>query len=185
MKQLSTVKLKTKRLKLRCFTLGDAEKIYHNWGTDVEVNKYMSWKLHETIEDSKIQLEKIIENYARDDYYRWAIVLSDSDELIGSIWANFIDEPACVNIAFLLSKKFWGQGYTTEAFREILKFFFEEIGVNRVEAMYHPDNIGSGNVLKKCGMKYEGRYRQAFSTNYESFSDMIMCSILAEEYFEK
>ncbi len=185
MKHLGTVELNTERLILRKFRSDDASMVYENWSSDEVVYKYTGDKYHKSITDTETRLQKWIENYEKDDYYRWTIVTRDCEEVIGIIMANYIAEGEYVHMAYFLSPKFWSIGYTTEAFRRVIKFFFEEVGMNRVEAMYHPENMASGEVMKKCGLTREGVLRQALKTNISGFTDMIICSILAEEYFER
>lgn len=73
-------------------------------------------------------------------------------------------------------------GYVSEAFNEIIKYLFEEIKVNRIEARFDPNNIGSGRVMEKCGLKHEGILRQSICTNI-GISDASYYAILAEDYF--
>ncbi len=67
---------------------------------------------------------------------------------------------------------------------EVIKFLFEEINVNRIEARFDPRNIGSGKVMKKCGLVYEGTLRQSDFTN-SGICDASYYAVLAEDYFKK
>ena len=40
-----------------------------------------------------------------------------------------------------------------------------DVGINRVEAYHDPRNPHSGDVMKKCGMIYEGTFRQSDRNN--------------------
>ena len=66
-----------------------------------------------------------------------------------------------VHIGYCISKKWWNKGITSEALKALIKYFFEEVGVNRVESRHDPSNPNSGKVMMKCGMKYEGTIREA------------------------
>ena len=46
MKHIGTEYLETQRLVLRRFTLEDAEAMYKNWASDIEVTKYLTWPTH-------------------------------------------------------------------------------------------------------------------------------------------
>jgi ribosomal-protein-alanine N-acetyltransferase len=89
-----------------------------------------------------------------------------------------------VHIGYCIGKKYWNQGITSEALNRIIKFFFEEVGVNRIESRHDPNNPNSGKVMKKCGMKYEGTIRQA-DINNQGICDYSEYGILAEEYYNK
>jgi ribosomal-protein-alanine N-acetyltransferase len=68
----------------------------------------------------------------------------------------------------------------TEALNAVIDFFFEQVGVNRVEACHDPQNPNSGKVMEKCGMRYEGTQRQA-SFNNQGICDLSWYAILAED----
>lgn len=70
----------------------------------------------------------------------------------------------------------------SEAFSRIIPFLFEEVKVQRIEAQHDPNNPGSGKVMEKCGLKYEGTLRKADWSN-KGIVDAAMYALLAEEYF--
>lgn len=39
-------------------------------------------------------------------------------------------------LGYCLARAYWSKGYTTEAVREVLRYLFEEIGLNRIEASH-------------------------------------------------
>lgn len=53
MKHLGTKKLETKRLILRRFEIEDANAMYKNWASDLEVSKYLTWPPHSSIHGCK------------------------------------------------------------------------------------------------------------------------------------
>ena len=56
-------------------------------------------------------------------------------------------------VAYALSKKYWGRGYTTEAVRAVIAFGYNTMELNRIEARCDPLNVASAGVLEKVGMK--------------------------------
>lgn len=68
-----------------------------------------------------------------------------------------------------------------EALSAVLRFLFEEVGANRVEAMHDTRNPNSGRVMQKCGMICEGILRQSGKSN-AGIGDMAWYSILREDY---
>jgi RimJ/RimL family protein N-acetyltransferase len=83
-------------------------------------------------------------------------------------------------IWYKLHKNFWGQGYATEAARELLKFGFNELDLHRIEAGCAVDNIASVRVLEKCGMTREGRTRKLLPLAH-GWSDNFQYAILEED----
>jgi len=62
-----------------------------------------------------------------------------------------------------------------------MAFFFDEVKVNRVESSHDPNNPGSGRVMQKCGLRYEGTRRQA-DFNNRGIVDSALYGLTAAEY---
>lgn len=75
------------------------------------------------------------------------------------------------------------RNWTSEAFSEIIRFFFEEVKVQRIEAQHDPDNPGSGKVMEKYGLIYEGTLRKA-DWNNRGIVDACIYGMLAKDYFK-
>ena len=178
MNHLGTKRLYTERLILRPFVKDDAEPIFNNWANDNEVTKYLTWPPHNSVEITKRVLSDWISAYSDPRTYQWAIVPKELDEPIGSISAVKIDDDiGIVQMGYCIGRKWWHRGYTSEALAELIRFFFEEVGANRIEARHDPRNPNSGKVMLKCGMKYEGTIRQA-DCNNQGICDYAMYGIL-------
>jgi ribosomal-protein-alanine N-acetyltransferase len=185
MEHLGTKKLETKRLILRRFIINDTEKAFNNWTNDDEVTKYLMWPTHQNTNVTRSILEQWIQKYEKIDFYQWAIVLKEINEPIGAISVvGQLDEIKMVHIGYCIGKKWWNKGITSEALDTLIKFFFEEVGVNRVESRHDPNNPNSGKVMVKCGMKYEGLRRQA-DYNNQGICDSVEYGIIADDYFKK
>lgn len=181
MKHLGTVELKTDRLILRRFTMDDAEAMYRNWASDPEVTKYLTWPAHANPEISRMVLESWIKEYEKDDYYQWAIEFEN--QVIGSISVvNANDLARKVETGYCIGRNWWHRGIVSEVLAELIRFFFEEMGVNRIEARHDVNNPNSGAVMRKCGMKYEGTMRQS-DWNNQGICDTCWYSILRSDYF--
>jgi ribosomal-protein-alanine N-acetyltransferase len=184
MEHLGTKTLETDRLVLRQFILNDAESKFKNWASDNDVTKYLSWKAHENINASKNVLENWISKYTNKDFYQWAIVLKSINEPIGVIGVLKQDDNIkMIHIGYCIGKKWWHQGITSEALSVLIKYFFEEIGVNRIESRHDPNNQNSGKVMEKCGLRYEGTMRQADKNN-QGICDYCEYGIIADDYFK-
>lgn len=167
MRHCGTRVLETERLRLRRFVIEDAEAMYKNWASDPQVTQYLTWPAHTSAEVSKAVLEGWVSSYPHEDYYQWAIVLKERGrDPIGSIAAvDLKDETSTVHIGYCLGKTWWHQGIMSEALKAVMDFFFDQVGVNRIESRHDPRNPHSGMVMKKCGMKYEGTMRSSDRNN--------------------
>ncbi len=162
MKHLGTQRMETGRLILRPFAMADAQAMYDNWASDPEVTKYLTWPAHGNLDISRMVLSDWVSHYGEEDYYQWAIELKDLGQPIGSISVvSKNDRAELVHIGYCIGKAWWHRGYTSEALKAVLDFFFDQVGVNRVETRHDPNNPNSGKVMEKCGMKFEGTLRQS------------------------
>jgi len=183
MNHKGTVNLETERLFLRKFSIEDDESMFKNWSRDSEVTKFLTWLPHTDVSVSRGTIESWIPFYQNKSHYSWTIVLKEINEPIGSI--AVVEQRydiKMVHIGYCIGRKWWNMGYTSEALKELVRFFFEEIGVNRIESRHDSNNPNSGKVMKKCGLKYEGTMLQA-DINNQGICDSVRYAFLAEDYF--
>lgn len=182
MNHKGTKYIETERLILRKFEISDIKLAYKNWESDNKVTKYLRWKTHKDISESNDVIQSWIKNYSNPAFYQWAIVLKNLNEPVGSISVvNMNEKLDIVHIGYCIGSKWWNKGITSEAFSAIIPFLFEEVGVNRIESQHDPNNPHSGNVMKKCGLKYEGTLRKADFSN-QGIVDACIYSLLKEEW---
>jgi ribosomal-protein-alanine N-acetyltransferase len=158
---VGTQQLETNRLILRRHEMTDVNDVYNNWVTDPEVRKFWSWDPHKNIEETKEFLIDLIGKYEKVDTYIWIIELKYISQAIGYIYLNDIDDiNDSVSVHFALSRKYWKQGFITEACKRVLDFAFSVLQVKRIHTHHHINNPASGKVMQKCGMKFiETAYR--------------------------
>ena len=182
MTDLGTKRLETTRLILRPFTPADAPAMFANWASDPEVTKYLTWPPHENVEATRALLTDWAARYADPTWYNWAIVRKETGEPIGNISVGERKEKTeSYHIGYCLGRAFWHKGIMTEAFTEVIRFLFEEVGVLRVDSRHDPRNPHSGDVMKKCGLVYEGTLRQRDKNN-QGICDAAWYGILKEDY---
>ena len=75
-----------------------------------------------------------------------------------------------------------GQGYATEAVRELLRLCFEELGVRRVVALAFADNAPSLRVMEKVGMRREALLVKESLHRELGWLDGVSYALLAEEW---
>ena len=182
MKHKGTVRLETDRLILRPFTPEDALPMFRNWASDKEVTRFLTWPTHKNVEVTGRVIADWCKGYEAPDYYQWAIELKEIKEPIGSIAAVKTDDRTeSATIGYCIGRRWWRQGITSEALREVIRFFFEEVGMNCVNACHDPRNPNSGRVMRSCGMALEGTWR-AGGINNQGVCDETWYSILRSEY---
>ena len=153
MNHIGTREIATERLTLRRFEIEDAENMFYNWANDPEVTKYLTWPAHESVDTTETILKEWISKYDEKDFYQWAIELNDLEQPIGTISAIKTDERVeSVEIGYCIGKRFWNNGYMTEALTAIIRFFINEVGAGRVWARHDTENPNSGKVMVAAGM---------------------------------
>ena len=158
--------LETDRLILRPFREDDAEDMFYGWASDDEVTKYLTWNTHKNIDETKYILDLWISEYEQPERLNFAIELKDGNKLIGGIDVVGYDEgvPA---IGYNLAKKYWNNGYMTEACKCLLNYLFSN-GYTEVRIDAMAENIGSNRVIQKCGgilVKTEDVFRPLKNSN--------------------
>ncbi len=156
MATLQTTVLETERLILRLLTMEDLDDLYALY-RDPEIRQYFPEGTL-TYEETREELEWIIEvYYGKYGYGLWATIHKGAGEFIGRCgllpWT--IEGRQEVEVAYLLDKRYWGQGLATEAARGIVQYGFEQLGLSRIICLPEPENEASRRVAEKIGMTLE------------------------------
>lgn len=147
--------LETERLLLRPFQKEDAKAVFEGWESDPDVARYMFWTSHNDIEKTCQWLAFEMEQIDKDDWYRFALVLKETNELIGTALIYYEEEVQSWEIGYNLGKKYWGKGYATEAVKRVILFAVEELQISEIVGRYAKENPASGRVMEKLGFQYE------------------------------
>jgi ribosomal-protein-alanine N-acetyltransferase len=176
--------LETERLILRSLRPEDKEAIY-DYASDPEVTRYMLFNTHASIADAEAFLEWRAERYAKRQRIEFALDLKSSGDLVGLCGLhNFFRADQHVELGYVLRRKFWGNGYMAEAVREVIRFAFEEMGMHRVQAICFEDNVRSARLMERCGMTYEGMFRDQLIVRGQFITNKLY-SILRQEFAEQ
>lgn len=177
-----TETIETSRLILRRAVREDAQPMFRNWASDPEVTKYLTWPAHGSVAVSEMVIGSWLQEYEKDSYYQWMIVLKELGEPIGSISVVRQNENVEeAEIGYCIGSRWWHKGIVSEAMTAVMDFLFGEVGMNRISARHDPNNPNSGGVMRKCGMKYEGTTRSS-DRNNQGICDAAHYGILREEW---
>ena len=177
----NTKTLETERLILMKFTLGDAEGMYNNWATDPEVNKFLSWPLHKSMDETKEVISKWIANYENGSY-NWIVETKNTHEVIGSICEEGKSiKNKTIALGYCYGSKFWNKGYASEVLRKVIEYLLNEQDFYLVEANHRSSNPASGRVMQKAGMHLDGTLRDRKINPDGTRADVICYSIKKDE----
>lgn len=108
----------------------------------------------------QLGLEKAIHHYNKNQFSLGSVYIKDSLEFIGRaglIYLNYDDKQSDIEMAYALLPKYWGKGFATELTKSLIQYAFQELSIQKLLAVVHPENISSQNVLIKCGMSNAGK----------------------------
>ena len=146
--------LETSRLRLREFVSQDADALAAVLGDPVAMQWYPAPFDRKGVEE---WIERNRSRYQSDGYGLWAMVLKDSDELIGDCgcFLRDVDGRDDIEIGYHVRRDLWGSGYATEAAAACMQYAFTKLGVDRVISLIRPENVQSVRVAEKNGLTCE------------------------------
>ena len=172
--------IETERLLLRPFRLTDAPDIMRLAGDrDVALNTleiphpYEAGMAEEWIATHQ-------KGYIEDKIANFAVVIKSEGTLIGAVGLEIERRHKRAILGYWIGKPYWGNGYATEAAGAVVRFGFEELGLNRISAGHFRRNPASGRVMQKIGMKHEGLKRKDL-IKWGEFQDSEEYAILKED----
>ena len=145
------------RIRLRRPKLSDAEAIFE-YGSDPEVGRYSDWLIQTTIEPVIELLHERNKRWESGTEFYWVITLPEEDRAIGGISCH-VDGHAA-EFGYLINRRYWGNGFATDASRAIVEWLFSMPSIWRVWATCDTENLASVRVLEKVGLEREGILRR-------------------------
>ncbi|MDP2900504.1 MAG: GNAT family protein [Candidatus Bathyarchaeota archaeon] len=156
---METPTLRTTRLNLRPITPADIPFILKLFSRG-ETNLYSAYADIKTLTEA----EGMYETYLKPGFpthFRVVAELRETGEPVGTIGLySYSEGNRRAEMGYDLLSEHWGGGLMTEAVEEVLRYGFEELNLNRVEATTEPENAASVRVLERAGFALEGRLRE-------------------------
>ena len=150
--------LKTERLRLRKAKLADAESIFREYAQDPEVTKFVSWRAHANLEETREYVRMCLLAWDIGKAFHWVIEQSENKQVIGMMIARVAGEKW--ELGYVLARPYWGRGYMTEALRALIAWALKQKDIYRIWAVCDVDNIASARVMEKAGMQREGTLKR-------------------------
>lgn len=146
--------IKTERLLLRPLNLSDLESV-HEYASDKENTVYMYHLPNENIEETAEFLSGVTKEWEKDtpSFYEFAIELNGVQ--IGAVSVYLQDNRDSGELGWILNKKYWHNGYATEAAMALKDFALNTLHLKRLTAGCDRRNTASSRVMEKIGLKLE------------------------------
>jgi ribosomal-protein-alanine N-acetyltransferase len=148
---MGTPRVVTERLILRSFTEQDSEAL-HRIMNEEGLLRYFPNTRPPVPEQVERLIGRQLQHWQDHGYGWWAVELREEPGLIGWNGLQYLPETDEVEVGYLLSHANWGQGLAAEGAREGLRFGFQELGLDEIVGIVHPENWASQRVLEKLGM---------------------------------
>ncbi len=173
--------LVTDRLRLREPVAGDAASLFV-FRSDPEVQKYNSDPMVEVSEALELIAEVKAEWPAQTGAC-WVITFPNEDVALGLVgFHDWNRRHRRVAIGYDMARAYWGQGIATEAIAAMLRFGFEYMHLNRIEATTLVVNTRSTTMLERLGFRLEGVRREYVLEDDGKYYDSALYALLRQEY---
>ncbi|MBC8046364.1 MAG: GNAT family N-acetyltransferase [Fimbriimonadaceae bacterium] len=145
------VLLQTARISIRKLICADVQDYFIMY-SDAEAMRYRGQMPFEKIEDAQVSLKQVQDDWFANIKFRVALVLKESNALIGTFLIKSIEEDSC-EIGYSLDKNYWNQGIMTEVCRAVVSFLLEEAEMETIYAVVREGNESSMRLLQKLQFK--------------------------------
>lgn len=154
--------LETERCAVREITVGDVDRMYEIYA-EPSITEYMDDLYADREKEKDYTLEYIRNMYGFYGYGMWVVEEKHSGRVIGRAGIEPCGEEA--ELGYVIARPWQRLGIAGEVCRAILKYGFEELGMDRISARVQSANQPSKRLLQKLGF-------QKYSETAES--DVIM-----------
>lgn len=157
--------LETERLILRELIEEDAQGILNCFSNE-DVLRYYGQNPLTDLEQVKHIIKNFSNNYEEKRGIKWGIERKETAGIIGTIgFHDWSTEHKRAEIAYALLPEYWGNGYATEAVKEVTTYGFHELNLTRIGAVVFTENKASNVLLIKLGFQKEGVLRNYMHQN--------------------
>lgn len=173
----------TPRGLLKVLTESDVTPDYVAWLNDDQVNRYLDSRF--TVH-SKESVRSVVRHAleSSSEVLMGIFMTEPRSQHVGNIKIYKINlNNATAEIGFLIGKpEFWAKGIATEAIDQLCVWAFQEIGLKKIIAGAHLDNLGSQKALVRAGFNPEATLRSHAVAPDGSRTDVILFARFSEQH---
>ena len=145
--------IETARLILRPWRKSD-RPLFAEQSADPIVMRFLAGVL--TRETSDAYIDRMEQHLAATGFCEWAVEAPGIAQFIGAVGLSHVKFEAsltpAVEVGWRLHRRYWGQGYATEAARAAIDDGFTQIGLSEIVALTALGNLASMRVMGRLGM---------------------------------
>jgi RimJ/RimL family protein N-acetyltransferase len=172
---------KGNKVRLRGIEPKDADCIFE-WNLDSEASRNAdAVLLPRSFERVKSSLEEASKNEHDGDSYFWGIE-NEEGELVGTISTFECNRRVgTFKYGIFIARPYWDKGYGKEAVQLVIKYYFMELGYQKITSYAYSFNERSIKFHEKLGFQKEGQLRRMYYTNGKYY-DAIYFGMIKEEF---
>lgn len=161
---------------------GEDAPVKAAWGQDAVIVRWTGVPANYTEEAGLVWGERTETAREAGRMLALAIVDAASRAVLGSCDIRRPDpeDPALGEVGYLLAETARGRGTATRATGLLIDWSFRELGMERIQALMHPDNPHSAGVLERLGFRREGLLRR-YRAGDAGREDRVLYSVLPGE----
>lgn len=166
--------LTTERLLLVPPSLAFVDDVFE-YASDPVFCRYIDAEPAKRSDDAMSYLESLMAGNENRKRLYWLVIFEG--HCVGSLGFNFLYNPRhrTQDFGYGLAPRVWGKGLFSEAAQPVLKYGFENLGLDRIQAATRSDNSRSVNALLRLGFRLEA----TLTRFYETSDGRADCALLA------
>ena len=145
--------LETERLFLREFVSSDGFHFFH-LNNDLEVMQFTGDKAFNSMDEAQEFIDGY-DDYRKNGFGRWAVCLKTTNLFVGWCGLKLDKKTNEVDIGYRFYKKYWGEGFATEAAKGCIDYGFSTLNLKMIVGRSYVKNKASIKVLEKCNLTFE------------------------------
>lgn len=175
-------KLETPRLYLRILTPEVYTFVFENY-SEQELLQFFGCKNLEDLEKEKYKYQNGLTNY-RITFLNFQLIEKTNNKIIGACgFHSWFPEHNRAEIGYHLNDEIYkGKGFMSEALERIISYGFNEMNLNRIEALVSTRNMASLNLVRKFDFEKEGVLKSHYFVD-GVYEDSVIFGLICENYF--
>ena len=175
--------LETPRLIIREIEESDVYDMFE-YASLPNVGPVAGWEPHKSLSYTKSIIKMFRNKYQYGQLGVFAIVLKESDKMIGTIELHTYVKNHKAELGYTISPYFWGNGYAYEAAKAVISWGFNELELKRIECTAFVNNNQSTRVCEKLGLDFECVRKKGYMLYDGTIHDISCYAITDDEYFK-
>jgi RimJ/RimL family protein N-acetyltransferase len=144
--------IESRRVSLRPFTPDDADAAF-GWFGDPEVMRFTPSGADRSLDQTKARLAKYQRHQNEYGFSKWIALDRQNERPIGDSGLLWLDDYKWIDFGYRLGRAHWGKGLATEIGLAWVTAAFNDLHLDRLTAIVHPENVASIRVIEKLGFR--------------------------------